>query len=99
MSNLQTSTKQGELLNIQLNAEENQNKANSSELFTRKEIKGSPFLLISQESKHFAIFMNERITPILSSEEEIYLFLAENQYEIMCIMIVIILDKHKLISV
>lgn len=93
MSNSKTSTKHADILSTQLNAEENQPNSQSGKPYARTPINGSPFYHISSEDGHFATFQKYRITDTFKTEEELYIFLAENQYNVIAIMLAIVLEN------
>lgn len=92
MSNL-TNKKQKEQLDLQSNTEDNHNK-HSETGYERTQIPNSPFWIIGEPEKGYAVVMADfQITNMMKTKEELLKAIEENHWEIIYRMIGIVAQK------
>jgi hypothetical protein len=71
---------QQELLNSLTNADENQNKENSSEqLVEREPIEGTPFYMMGNNEKGYSVVMaNYKLSPVQPTKEDVLRYMNDN---------------------
>ena len=84
--------KQQELLSTQLNAENTQNKENSSKILDRRPIKGTPFTSIHTEDKMFIVMGKTRLSKDLEPTEKPEKWLKDNMWDVIGALILDVIE-------
>lgn len=95
--------KKEEQLSMQNNlnsAEENHNSNSSKTIIEREQVNGSPFWLIRIDRGWFLAMGEQRLTEVMETKNEIYLWMDSNRWQLIFNMIAticeIILDRQEL---
>lgn len=65
---------------------------NNVPFFERKEVENTPFVIISEEKRHFAIMGDHRITPFYEHIEEVEALIHEKNWNMLTVIIGIIVE-------
>lgn len=88
-----TTTKHGDILHTQLNAEETPKQ--NYPLIEQEKIEGTPFTLIKQNDKYFIVMGNTRITDPTLNKETTLIKLETEKWLIILHLVIAVMERQK----